>query len=414
VTLPANTASVVAYYGDTVAQSPTLTVGATGLTSGTQSETINAAAPAKFVFTSTAVSGTASSNAVLGPITVQEQDTFGNATVSAETVNLTSTDPATDSYALTSGGAQITSVSISSGSSSASFFYDDTQAGTPTVTASGSLTSATQIETISAGPASTIAISSGSGQTTSPSAAFASPLVALVTDSYGNPVSGASVTFTGPSSGASETFATGGNCTSNPHVYACTATTAATGLATSTVFTANATAGGPYNIAASASGTNTVNFSETNANLLVSSISSTNASGNTVGQAGVGDTFSVTFNMPLNPSTINTTAGASTLTQVGSGSSTTITISNLTSSSGFSVGSNYEKSGNTSTAAGTLSLSNGNMTVTFTITGSPTNSGNIKTGSAQTFTFVPLSTIQATSGGFASTSFNQSTALQIW
>ena len=63
---------------------------------------------------------------------------------------------------------------------------------------------------ITAGAASTIAVSSGSGQSATVGAGFASPLVALVTDANGNPVSGATVTFTPPGSGASATIG-GGN-----------------------------------------------------------------------------------------------------------------------------------------------------------------------------------------------------------
>ncbi|MGO9855004.1 MAG: beta strand repeat-containing protein, partial [Acidimicrobiales bacterium] len=106
---------------------------------------------------------------------------------------------------------------------------------------------------ITAGAASTIAVSSGSGQSATVGGAFSSPLVALVTDANGNPVSGATVTFTPPGTGASATIG-GGN----------TASTNASGLATSGTLTANTTAGGPYNISAAATGTNSVNFSETN------------------------------------------------------------------------------------------------------------------------------------------------------
>jgi hypothetical protein len=152
----------------------------------------------------------------------------------------------------------------------------------------------------------------------------------------------------------------------------------------------------------------------TNATFVVTSITSTNATGNTVGQMGVGDTFAVTFNNAVLPSSINTGAGASTMTLTGSTSSTTITISNLTSAGGFVVSSLYELSGNSSAAAGTLSLSNANKTVTFTVTGSPTNATKLRAGTASTFTFTPLATIQDISGDTATTSFSQSPALQIF
>ena len=73
-----------------------------------------------------------------------------------------------------------------------------------------------------------------------------------MSDANGNPISGATVTFAPPGSGASATIG-GGN----------TAMTNASGLATSGTLTANTTAGA-YNVTASAPGTTTATFSETN------------------------------------------------------------------------------------------------------------------------------------------------------
>jgi hypothetical protein len=64
------------------------------------------------------------------------------------------------------------------------------------------------------------------------------------------------VTFTAPASGASGTFTNGTRITQ--------ATTDSNGVATATTFTANATAGGPYNVVASATGLTNVNFALTN------------------------------------------------------------------------------------------------------------------------------------------------------
>jgi YVTN family beta-propeller protein len=72
----------------------------------------------------------------------------------------------------------------------------------------------------------------GSGQSASVGTVYAAPLKALVTDSSGNPISGTSVTFTLPVSGASGTF--GGSVT---------VTTDANGIATSPVLTANSQVG---------------------------------------------------------------------------------------------------------------------------------------------------------------------------
>jgi adhesin/invasin len=85
---------------------------------------------------------------------------------------------------------------------------------------------------ISAGSASSIVAFSGSGQIVSTGEQFPAPLQALVADTLGNPVSGATVTFALPASGPSGTF--GGTPTSQ---------TGANGIATSPPITANNTQG---------------------------------------------------------------------------------------------------------------------------------------------------------------------------
>ena len=99
-----------------------------------------------------------------------------------------------------------------------------------------------------------IAATSGTGQSAADGAAFTAPLVATVTTN-GTPTAGVTVTFAAPSSGASGTFASGAN----------TATTDASGKATSAVFSANTTVGGPYTVTATAPGaTTSASFSLTN------------------------------------------------------------------------------------------------------------------------------------------------------
>jgi len=99
-----------------------------------------------------------------------------------------------------------------------------------------------------------ITATSGAGQKATINTAFASPLVATVNDSDGNPVSGLTVTFTAPASGASCSFAGG----------ATTATTDALGVATSAIVTANGTTGS-YTVTATATGaTSLTGFQLTN------------------------------------------------------------------------------------------------------------------------------------------------------
>ena len=107
------------------------------------------------------------------------------------------------------------------------------------------------------GPPAAIAATSGTPQSASVSTAFANPLVATVTDVNGNPVSGASVTFTAPATAPTGTFANG--------MATETDITDANGNATSSTFTADATAGGPYLVTATVTGVATpATFSLTN------------------------------------------------------------------------------------------------------------------------------------------------------
>ena len=86
----------------------------------------------------------------------------------------------------------------------------------------------------------TIAVSAGNNQSANVAAAFGTPLSVLVSNSGGTPISGATVLFAAPGSGASATVTA-------------SATTNASGIA-STAATANATAGG-YNVTATLGGT---------------------------------------------------------------------------------------------------------------------------------------------------------------
>ena len=109
-----------------------------------------------------------------------------------------------------------------------------------------------------------VAASSGDGQAADVNTSFANPLVAMVTDSDGNALSGVDVTFAAPSSGASLTFASTGTNTE-------TVATGADGKATSSTMTANAMAssfsGGSltaYSVSASVTGLTSASFSLTN------------------------------------------------------------------------------------------------------------------------------------------------------
>ena len=224
--------------------------------SGMSETIVTGSVATKLVITTSPVSGAASNSATLGPIVVQLESATNSPVSAASNTTVTLSSSSTGGiFSVNSGGGTVTSVTINSGSSSTSFFYGDTVAGSPTITAkTGSLTPATQVETINAGTPNSIKIVSGSPQSAQVTQSFA-PLVVSVTDAYNNPVSGVTVTFTAPSSGATGSFSNSTNSISN--------STDSNGQI-SEAFTANAVAGGPYQVSASTPGPSAVNFQLTN------------------------------------------------------------------------------------------------------------------------------------------------------
>jgi hypothetical protein len=191
-----------------------------------------------------------------------------SATFTAGTpVSFTVTTTGTPTPSLSDGSAMLpTGVTFTdNGNGTATLAGTTTVAGITqfTITASnGVQPNATQhftLTILAAAPAS-ISVFSGSPQSATVNTAFTNPLVALVQDSFGNPVPSVSVTYTAPTSGASGTFANSTNTD--------TEMTNAGGLATSSTFTANTTASpsaSPYTVSASTpSVTGAATFSLTN------------------------------------------------------------------------------------------------------------------------------------------------------
>ena len=146
--LQASVAITKAYTSDVITATDTST-GATG-----KSNTFNvvAAPPTQLVYTA-GTSQSITTSTVSSVITVQLEDASGNPATetSSVTVNL-ATSTTTGTFWSNSGGTtKITSVTIAAGLSTASFYYSDTAAGSPVLTASSTgLTSATTTFTISA------------------------------------------------------------------------------------------------------------------------------------------------------------------------------------------------------------------------------------------------------------------------
>ncbi|HST14374.1 MAG TPA: hypothetical protein VLJ44_05930 [Gaiellaceae bacterium] len=223
VTIPAGQSSTTFYYGDTVAGSPTIRAhNASIAADGTQVETISAAAAAALEFTTAPLSGASSSTANLGPITLRRVDAFGNPATSggALAVSLSSNTTGTARFSLSSGGATTSTVTIAAGASSASFYYGDTKAGTPTITAhSAGVTDATQQETT--GAANLVFTSSTFTATVSSSATKA--MTVQRQDVAGNAVTtGGALTITLSSTSTGDTFSatSGGSATTTATIAA--------------------------------------------------------------------------------------------------------------------------------------------------------------------------------------------------
>ncbi|MEI7860358.1 MAG: hypothetical protein WCI26_11090, partial [Acidimicrobiales bacterium] len=175
----------------------TVTAASGLLTSAQANTTVSASTVNKLVITSTATSGTAGSSANIGPMTVQEQDVYGNPTTTAATVTLTSNSSGTTKFAATSGGTAITTVSIATGFSTATFYYGDTKSGTPTITAAATgLISGSQAETVTASTATQLVVTTQPVGGVIEGTAFATQPSVLVEDVYGNVVTSDTSTVT--------------------------------------------------------------------------------------------------------------------------------------------------------------------------------------------------------------------------
>ena len=184
LTIPAGAGIGVFQYSDTAAGAPTITVGATGLASATQQESVSPALASRLEFTTAPQTFTAGGTS--DTITVALQDAFGNA-VSASgdlTINLTTTSP--------SGVFSLTSpVIIPAGAGMVSFQYSDTAAGTPTLTvAAGGLASASQMETVNSAVASRLVFTTPSQNLTAGVAS--GTITVMLEDASGNTVNASS------------------------------------------------------------------------------------------------------------------------------------------------------------------------------------------------------------------------------
>jgi hypothetical protein len=282
---------------NTKAGSYTVTASVSG---GTQSATFNltnnaGAAAGISVYSGsgqTATVNTSFTNPLVALVTDQYNNPVGTGTVTFTAV------PAGNGASATIGGSPAT---ISGGQASVTATAS-TKAGAYTVSATvtgSALTPATFSLTNAVGAPANMALTGGNNQTATVNTAFANPLTVTVTDQYNNPVPSQLVTFTPPATGASITFAGGLN----------TATTNASGVATSAAITANSTAGSNYSVQAKA-GTATNNFTLTNVGPPVLAIAKTSTADN-------GGHFSQGQNNATYTLTVSNTGVGSTTAPIG-------------------------------------------------------------------------------------------------
>jgi hypothetical protein len=151
--------------------------------------TVSSGEASQLVYTTSPVTITA--GAPSGTITVERLDAYGNLVTSGTTsVTLSSSSAGTATF---SSGSP---VSITGGSSAASFTYTDTQAGTPTITAAGlGLSGATQVETVNPGVADAAhSVISASPASITANGTSTSTITVTEKDAYGNNLTASGVT----------------------------------------------------------------------------------------------------------------------------------------------------------------------------------------------------------------------------
>ena len=163
--IDAGQSSTTFYYGDTAVGNPTVTADDTAFGSApSQQEMITPSVATQLVITTSPLSLIAGNQ---GAVSVQLEDANGNPTTSttAQTINLSSTSGGGVFYATQSDTTPITSIVISPGQTGASFYYQDTQAGSPILTAndSGLGSEPTQQETIDPATASYFLVTTSFG-----------------------------------------------------------------------------------------------------------------------------------------------------------------------------------------------------------------------------------------------------------
>ncbi len=234
---------------------------APNIASTTASITDGAAAPASITINAGATQSTQVGKALASTLGVTVKDSGGHVIPNSPVTFTAATGANGQSGTFSNSSNTITVNTTSAGVANAGAFTANTKIGNYTVTVTaGTAPPATFNLTNIAGPATQMTANTGTTpQLAQVSKAFGTPLGVTVKDADNNPVQGVVVTFSAPAqTGPSGTFTNSTGTTQ--------ATTDASGVATATVFTANAHSGSQYNVSATATALTTVNFALTNTN----------------------------------------------------------------------------------------------------------------------------------------------------
>lgn len=191
------------------------------------------------------------------PLKVQLADRYGNPVLSGNVpVTFAAPPSGAGGTFATTGSNSETDLTDSSGVATSSTITADPELGTFAVAATSSgIADADFSLSNEPGPPARLTLGAGAGQSSEVGSRFAKPLEVEVTDAYGHPLAGQSVTFTAPAGGDAAAFA--GGATRD------TETTDSSGIATSGELTAG-DAAGTYAVQATAGDLSPVVFSLTN------------------------------------------------------------------------------------------------------------------------------------------------------
>lgn len=203
----------VFYFKETLAGAPAVELASAGLTGGSQTQSVVAAAPSKLVALTPARTVVAGQCSLV--VSFQSQDTYGNpSSVGAQTpVTFSSTSAGATFFIDPGCNTASGTAPIASGASTVDVYFKDTLAGTPVVTAAAAgFLNGTQAQAID--PAAPARLAFSSSPQTVTAGACSGAAVVQVQDAFGNPSPVAAATSVGLSAlPATVAFFSAAGCT---------------------------------------------------------------------------------------------------------------------------------------------------------------------------------------------------------